>query len=327
MEKNNETVRNGVQPQFLDRKKKRLIFYCLMMAVPCIQFAIFYIYVNFNSIKLAFEKYAINTEGLGYIVKFAGLDNFKEAFTIMVEQRSMVGYSALLYLCNFFVLFMALVFSFYIAKEFILSKFFRVILYIPHIVSSVVLVILYKYMVNDVFVEIVTRLGGAKWLASNGLEAGLLGGNASTGVQYGTVLFYSMWIGFGVNVMMFSGSMSGIDPSIIESSHLDGVNLVQEFWYIYIPLIFPTVTTFVVTGITGIFTNQMYMYTFFGHASTNYDVFGFYMYKQTLNGSVDDVGGRSYSVLSAMGVIITIILVPITLGVRKLLEKYGPRTD
>ena len=30
----------------------------------------------------------------------------------------------------------------------------------------------------------------------------------------GMILFYNLWIGFGVNVLMFSGAMSGIIPPV-----------------------------------------------------------------------------------------------------------------
>jgi hypothetical protein len=35
----------------------------------------------------------------------------------------------------------------------------------------------------------------------------------------------------------------------------------------------------------------------------------------------------SYSYLSALGLIITIIAVPLTLGTKKLMEKFGPSVD
>lgn len=38
------------------RSNKKLIFYCLFMAYPVLQFVIFYIFVNFNSILLSFKK-------------------------------------------------------------------------------------------------------------------------------------------------------------------------------------------------------------------------------------------------------------------------------
>ena len=58
----------------LSRKSKRLIFFICILALPLIQFAIFYLYVNFNSIILAFQNYAQKDGELGYNVTFAGFN-------------------------------------------------------------------------------------------------------------------------------------------------------------------------------------------------------------------------------------------------------------
>ena len=49
-------------------KREQLIFYCIMIAIPVIQIAIFYFGVNFNSFILAFKTYT--TDGIKY-----GFDN------------------------------------------------------------------------------------------------------------------------------------------------------------------------------------------------------------------------------------------------------------
>ena len=132
-----------------------------------------------------------------------------------------------------------------------------------------------------------------------------------------------------VNVLLFHGSMEGINPSVVESAQLDGVNLAQEFWYITLPLIFPTFVTFLVLGLAGIFTNQMNLYSLFGAYAEELSTFGYFIY---LNSSKSDVivtniGYLSYSELSALGLLLTLVVFPITFGTRKLLEKYGPSTD
>jgi ABC-type sugar transport system permease subunit len=134
--------------------------------------------------------------------------------------------------------------------------------------------------------------------------------------------------------MLFTGSMSAVDKSLVESAQLDGVTVVKEFLHIYMPMIFPTFTTFVVTGMTGIFTNQMGMYTFFGDSGvsqTGFDVFGYYFFRQVKHGNLyADVakdGLLTYPQLSALAIIVTLIIVPVTLIVRKMMETYGPRTD
>lgn len=302
------------------RTTKRLIFSLLMVALPLLQFFICYIYVNFNSIVMAFQKYEINLEGLGYIVKFAGFENFSEACDVIFSEigGNMIKNSLILYACNLIiVLGLALVFSYYVSKKFAFSGYYRIMLYLPHIVSGVVLALLYRYVVTDIYIYFVQQSTGERPLG------GLLDG---VDTQFGAVLFYNIWIGFGTNVMLFTNAMSGINSSVTESARLDGVNIVQEFIYIYIPMIFPTFITFVVTGMAGIFTNQMNMYTFFGNRGSFFDVMGFYLYRNAQEAAVAGTD-ITYSMLAAMGLIITLIVAPITITVRKLLEKYGPSAD
>ncbi len=348
--KNKATVAEGFKKDhILSRSKKRLIFYALMISIPCIQFAIFYIYVNINSIALAFQSYvpiynADKTAILRYDVVGAGFDNFATAWANFTNARAgtMITNSLLLYAGNLIVVMgLALVFSYYIAKKFMFAGFFRVILYMPHVISAVALVVIYKYLVGEVFVAIGDALVGfdrttrvsatnVDRLAQWGLQSGLLATTAPEWIRFGTILIYNLWVGFGANVMLFTGSMSGIDQSIIESAQLDGVNIIQEFIHIYIPMIWPTFVTFVVTGITGIFSNTMNLIVFNANNTTApVEVFGYFMYNNSLNSDKygTDRSLLSYPVLAALGIIITLILVPVTLIVRKLLETYGPRTD
>ncbi|MBQ8657836.1 MAG: sugar ABC transporter permease [Clostridia bacterium] len=205
-----------------------------------------------------------------------------------------------------------------------LSGLFRVILYLPTIVSGTVMAILYQYIVTDVYIGIASTF-------TDEVVLGLL--DSSKTSEFLTILIFNVWVGFGANVMIYTGTMSGINESLVESAQLEGVNSLQELWYIYIPLIYPTLITFIVTGMTGIFTNQMSLFTFYGQTGSNFevDVFGYYFYRLTQDASVNLYPQAkpmySYPELSALGLIITLIVAPITLITRKLMEKYGPSVD
>lgn len=317
----------GKGKSFRTIKGQRLTFYILMFLPVLIQFSIFYIYLNFNSILLAFEEYTVNINGLGHIVKFAGFENFKIAFDFFASKQSgkMILNSLILYLVNLVIVTtLAIFFSYYMAKKYPFSGTFRVILYLPTIVSGAVMGILYKYIVTDVYSGLVLQATGSAAL-------GLLDQSAKS--EYFTILFFNVWTAFGGNVMIYTSTMSSIDESVIESARLEGVNTMQELFYIYIPLIYPTLTTFIVTGMTAIFTNQMSLYTFYGQNGSNFstDVFGYYFYRLVKSSSVDlykkVTPMSSYPELSALGLIITFILAPITLLTRYLMVKLGPSVE
>ena len=123
---------------------------------------------------------------------------------------------------------------------------------------------------------------------------------------------------------MYSNGMSGIDPEIVESAHLDGASGLKEFWYITLPLVYPTLSTFLIFGIATIFTNQINLYSMYaGAAPTELQTFGYYLYKMT-------VAARSkaeYPPLAAMGILLTCVAVPTTFLIKWLLEKFGPSVD
>ena len=309
------------------RKQKRMVFYVLMFALPLLQFIFFYLYVNFNSIILAFTNRVPKTEGIGYDVSLTG-EHFSEALKFFFSSVSgrMLWNSMKLFICQIFVVTpLALLFSYYIAKGRRGAGFFRVMLYLPQVISCVVLGLLFQYVANEVYPYVAKNFFGAENANA------LLLTSSTPSAQFNTTLIFTLWFSFGANVLIYTGSMSGVDQSIVESAHLDGVTNFQEFLHIYVPMIFSTITTFVVTGLAGIFNNQMNLHVFFNNngAQQEVNVFGYYFYRISALHVENSAGGNIMALeeLAALGVIATIILVPVILITRKLMNKYGPSAD
>ncbi len=326
----NSTVENPnskpIQPKLgMTRRTKQIIFYTLLIAIPVIQFCIFFIYVRANSIILTFQEYNVAASGKGYEITFAGLNNLKVAWDKLMDSWFMITNALLFYASSlFFGIGVALLFSYYITKQYIFSGLFKVFLFLPQILSGVVFGLIFRYLVNVVYpVLAVDPITGVK-------PIGLLN-NPST--RLWTVLFYNVWTGFGVNILLFSGAMSGIDGSIVESASLDGCVGVREFFSIYIPLIYPTIVTLIMLGIMSLFTNQYGLYTLLETNAGGTATLGYEFYVQA-NGSdviITDAqrenGKLDYGELSAMGLIVTVVVFPLVTIIKKLLEKYGPSVD
>lgn len=143
---------------------------------------------------------------------------------------------------------------------------------------------------------------------------------ANTDTEFLTLLFYMVWSGFGVSVLMYVGAMSNINESVIEAAQLDGVNAFMEFTRIILPLVWPTVVVFLTTQLAGIFSNQMNLFSFYGQgAETRVQTVGYYLYRNTYVAQISD-----YPYLAAFGLVLTAIVAPITVLVRWLLTKFGP---
>ena len=318
----NKTVSLNQNRKGYTRRQRRIVFYTLMFALPILQFLLFYLYVNFNSIVMAFQD-KVEIEPIGYATSFTW-NHLKNAFQFFAEEEcwKMLGNSfGLLFGQLFIVTPLALLFSYYIAKGKPGSSLFRIMLYLPQVLSVVVLGVLYQEIMNKVYPFIMETAFGKKDVAS------LMTQSSTYNAQFWGAYIFTLWFSFGANVLIYTGAMSGIDQSIVESAHLDGVTSIQEFYYIYVPMIFSTLTTFIVTGLAGIFNNQMSLHTFFGNDKSKVKVFGYYFYG-TAAMNIENAGpAQILHELAALGLIATLIIIPITLIVRKLLNKYGPRVD
>lgn len=301
----------------LKKDTKDLIFVILLVALPLLQFFIFYVCVNINSILLAFKKYDINNN-----VSFAGFENFKQLF---IDFKSFTLYkvalknSTLVFLIGCPIsLTLALLFSYYIYKK--NSKFaniFKVVLFLPSVIPAIALATMFVQITDSAYPKLMQLL-------FNKEVFGLLQNPKST---IGTIIFYNIWCSFGVNMLLLISAMSSINPSMIEAAKIDGVSFFQEFIYITFPQIFGTIKTLLIVSVGGFFVNSASIVSFYGTtADESVYTIGYYIYKETVNLSLNNsqVGVPK---LAAFGILLTAITLPIVYLLRYVLERFGPKTN
>lgn len=301
----------------LKKDTKDLVFVILLVALPLLQFFIFYVCVNINSILLAFKKYDIDNN-----VSFAGFDNFKQLF---IDFKSFTLYkvalknSTLVFLIGCPIsLTLALLFSYYIYKK--NSKFaniFKVVLFLPSVIPAIALATMFVQITDSAYPKLMQLL-------FNKEVFGLLQNPKST---IGTIIFYNIWCSFGVNMLLLISAMSSINPSMIEAAKIDGVSFFQEFIYITFPQIFGTIKTLLIVSVGGFFVNSASIVSFYGTtADESVYTIGYYIYKETVNLSLNNsqVGVPK---LAAFGILLTIITLPIVYLLRYVLERFGPKTN
>lgn len=297
--------------------KEDNIFYALLVAWPIIHFCIFYIGINFNSFLLSFQEITLDLNAGGYVKTFS-LGTFPVVWELITSTRMIkaAGLSILSYLIAQVInLPLGLFFSYYISKRFAGAGFFRIVLFLPSILSGLVMVTMYQYFLDWSLPQIIEDITGQKGVLPLMSREPI--------IQYAVIMFYNLWMGFGTGVLMYSNAMAGISPDIYDAASLDGAEGLKEFWHISLPLIFSTLSVFVITGITTIFTNQNSLYTFYG-ASAPFETFGYYVFTETKEAA----GNMTvYPKLACFGLIMSFVCIPLTFGVRALLEKFGPSED
>ncbi|MBQ8294940.1 MAG: sugar ABC transporter permease [Clostridia bacterium] len=293
------------------RERNNLIFYCLMLAFPIAQFCIFYIFVNFNAILLAFQKY--NPDGT---LTFGTLDNFRRLFADMKglqQLRDGWGNSLLVYVISILSSPIGIIFSYYIYKKRFASNFFKVVLFAPSVISSVVIVTMFQMMADSFIPNLINE-----WFHPQPQMLGLL---TMEETIFPTIIFYGIWIGQGTSILMYLGAMGNINDSVIEAAQIDGITPMKEFLFVVFPQIFPTFSVFFVSSLTTLLTNQMNLYTFYGaNAKPQYNTIGYYMYVKLIRSS----GIADYPYVAALGLLITVITLPVVLIARWAMNKINP---
>ena len=296
------------------KKRHTMIFYYSMIALPLLQFLVFYVYINLSSFTMGFQEFSAKTGNYHW----KGFDNFIQIFKDFRElntlRKSVVNSLSLFLWMMVFCSMLSILFSYYIYKKQLGSSWFKVILYLPHILGGIVVVVMFNFFVEDAYRELMLRL--FKKEVSFGLIS-----NPET--SRATILFYTIFTSFGGQVLVYSSTMSSISESIIESAQLDGITPLKELVFIVLPSIWFTFVTFMVSLVVGIFTNQMNLFTFFDeYADPDLYTFGYYLFR-----GVKLAESKDYPYLSAMGLLLTAVAVPLTLFVRWALTKFGPSKE
>lgn len=304
------------------QKSTKTIFILSFIAFPLILFLIFYVYVNLNSIRMAF--YSIKLDGTW---EWAWFDNFKQFFSGLTEKGNVIGVSMLnsvkMYFINLAICMpLYLIFSYMLFKQCFLHGVIRVIVMLPQIISGFVICMLFVNFISGDGAPIGLLFEKLHiFLDENGNAVDLL---YSEKYAFGTTIFYGIWLSFGMSLIVYPNAMKEISSEIIESAQLDGVsNMFQEMWYIILPLIFPTLSTFLITGLAGIFTEAGSILAFYNVSAPDYvSNMGYYYAKLVMNANE-----TTYPMLAAGGLIMTVIVAPLVILLRHLLEKYGPSTE
>ena len=301
------------------RKKRRLgslkdnLFVYSLIGYPLILFCIFYIGINFNSIILAFQS----IDGTGK--HFAGFKNFQLFWQEMTGSGNLLFYSLInslkMYAINLVICMpLYICFSYLLFKKCLFNRAISFLVMIPSIMSGLVISLVFVNFIgsNGPLTELCKIFGinEGKWI-------NLL---YSEEYAFGTTLFYSIWLSFSTSLLVYPTAMRGISLEVFESAKIDGVsNMFQELRYIILPLIYPTLTTFLVTGFAAIFSNSGPLMEFYHTEAPNYvSNMGYYFTRAVLVDGTE----LNYPKYAAGGLILTILIGPLTMLLKRFLEKF-----
>ena len=287
------------------RKNPKRTAFLLCCVIPSVVlFAIFMVIPTWNVFRLSlFQRSTFNPEET-----FVGLDNFRMLFRDAVFIRSMQNTLLLIVMVTLFTMASALVFAGILTREKLKGQnFFRVVFYIPNILSVVVISGIFSaiYDVDKGLLNSLLKIFGQEGILWKGERHVLI-----------SIIIAMVWQAIGYYMVMYMAAMSSVPQSVYESSGLDGASRFTQFFQITIPLIWTnirtTLTFFIISTINMAF---LFVSAMTGGGPNNAsNVTLLYMYNQKNLG-----GGYGYAM--AIGVMLFLV----SFGLSALVNQFTKR--
>ncbi|MFR4763004.1 MAG: carbohydrate ABC transporter permease [Anaerococcus obesiensis] len=214
------------------KEKKRFIVFGLLPSL--ILYTIFMVYPTIN----VFYESLFKTGGLSGNKTFVGLDNFKLLFSDSNFIRSFQNTIFLIVIVTIVTMFLAIIFASILSREKIAGQnFFRIIFYIPNILSIAVIASIFAaiYGMDQGLINGFMRL-----FNSSHTNIPFLGDRMYVVYSIG---FAMIWQAIGYYMVMYMSTMSQIPEHLYEAANLDGAGKIRQFFDITLPLTWQTIRT------------------------------------------------------------------------------------
>ena len=268
------------------KRKKRIKHWqlYLFLVIPIVLVFIFN-YIPMAGIQLAFKKYNMNLGIMGS--PWIGFDNFKKFFRNYQFWRLLKNTLPLsLYgmLAGFPIpIMLALLLNSMNNLKY--KKFIQTVTYMPHFISTVVMVGLIIQVFNP-------RIGlyGIIYSAVTGNNAPDILGSASAFPHI--YVLSGVWQSMGWNSIIYMAALAGVDAELHEAAQMDGASKFQRILHIDLPSILPTAIMLLILN-AGSIMNIGFEKAFLMQNNLNLrssEVISTYVYKMGLESATGDYG-------------------------------------
>ena len=296
--------------------KDAFFFYGLII-LPIVQFIIFYVIVNFNSILMSFQRYDSSSAGFTFLTDnvFKNYQSVFELTNLGLDLGRLILNSFILWACIVvFGTLPAIIFSYYIYRKRALCHFFKFFLFLPSIIPSILLTTVFKGFMVDC-VSNIMRVWGVTFKTSNGLL------DPYSSSAFPILLIFYIWISFGSQVLFYTNAMAQVSPSLLEAGKLDGCSESRLLFHVVLPGIMPTVKTFIIASIAGLFTNQMLLFNFYGviDNAPRIATIGYFIYSYAGPGPSNY---DNYPLMAAFGLCCSVIAIAAIFVVNRVFKRF-----
>ena len=194
-------------------------------------------------------------------------------------------------------------------NEFKGRKVVRTMFYMPYVTNIIAIGIVFKYLLNPTKgpINAIFRLfgqAGPKWLSSPTMALP-------------TAAVIGAWLALAFNIITVLAALQEIPKDLYEVAEIEGVSFTQKLWYIILPMLKPAL--FMLLTITVI--NSFKSYTTIvgltaGGPGTSTRTLSYQIYE-------DAFTYMKFSIASAEGVLLTILIVLINNALNKVRDLWG----
>ena len=273
----------------------RIIFILCFILVPTINFLVFYVYVNFDGILMAFYRYDVNYN------KIWGFENFTMFFDELLHQSDGIQLAFVntfkTFLINLIIFPWGIAVSYFLYKKIPLYKTFRVLFFLPSIINGIITVIVYKNFVSvegPIAIMVQNMLGLSE-------PPDLLGDPRFANTF---VWIHMLWLSFPGDMIIWGGAFARIPDGVIESARIDGASWFTELVRIILPMIWPTFALKAIMLISSVFgaSGAVFLLTNGDYGTMTFSA---WQYIQIRNSS-NNPNSVVYNYVSAIGIIVTL---------------------
>lgn len=314
-----ENEKGNKKTRRLTKRASEIIFIIAMLFFPILQFVIFWIIPNFDSIIMGFQN---PVDG-----SFT-FENFKKFFDLLGQGKIEGKYNEIIYAIKNSLIYFAvnifistplvIFFSYLLFRRIPMAGVFKIVFYLPSIIGGVVTATLFRALL----LEGAPAYNLLKAIGFITPDMELLGLFSSDSTAFLMVIIYSIWTCVGINMIMFYGAMRRIPTEIFESADIDGAGFFRQFINLVIPLIWPTITTLIIFSLSGMFVSYGAVMILTPNVSSA-SMIGWYIVRYTT--ATDSQASLTYP--AAVGLVFTAVGLPFVLIVRWLLNKISSNVE
>lgn len=180
----------------------------------------------------------------GSAIKFVGLKNFSRIFEDPNFLLSLKNMAKMVIISVLFHTPIALLMAVGIQTKKRGTRLFKMIYFIPTVfpLTAVGLMWYFIFMPNGSLNTLLTDMGFTSLVTSWLVEKA---------TAMNTIIFVNIWAGVGYYMIILMAGLTTISDDVYEAAAIDGVNGIQKFFYITVPLLKPIIIMCIVMDIIG----------------------------------------------------------------------------